>query len=303
MRTKFFLFVFLFSYSIYAGGFENLGAHSRVVSLGGAFTGVGDASYTVFYNPAGIATLSQFEFTSTYNKLFSGIDDDLYYLTFSSNLPIGKLGNLGTGLTHLKAGGWQENTLIISYAKNLVGTFNLGGSFKFLRWNAEAAPGEATQTYTGFTFDLGVFYTIQNIFGNGIMRFGASALDITQPSISINGSDDAKLPIKFATGISYYSPNFNYLIAVDGVKENENYVLKFGAEFLGMKTNVLGIETRIFIRGGYNSSMINSPLKQSSINGGFGIWVDRMKIDYGYFNHMEIQTLGGSHIISIGYQF
>ncbi|GIV45524.1 MAG: hypothetical protein KatS3mg036_0342 [Ignavibacterium sp.] len=60
------------------------------------------------------------------------------------------------------------------------------------------------------------------MFGNGVLRFGAAAQDITQPSISINGSDDAKLPMKLAIGISYYSPTYDYLFAIDGIKEEEN---------------------------------------------------------------------------------
>jgi len=292
----------IISSQTFAGGFENLGVHSRIIGMGGAFTGVGDASYTVFYNPAGLINVKKFEFSSTYNQLFTGLDDDLYYLTFSSSIPLWKFGKLGAGLTHLKAGAWQENTLIFSYAKD-IGNFGLGGNFKLLRWNAQAAPGEEAQSYLGFTFDAGLFYSIYQVLGNGILRFGAVAQDITEPSISINGSDEAKLPMKLSFGISYYSPTYDYMFAIDGIKEEDNYLLKFGAEFLGMKTKVYGVESGFYLRGGYNGIVSNSPFKQNSLNGGFGVFINQLKIDYAYESHIQITGLGGGHKISFTYQF
>lgn len=292
----------IISSQTFAGGFENLGVHSRIIGMGGAFTGVGDASYTVFYNPAGLINVKKFEFSSTYNQLFTGLDDDLYYLTFSSSIPLWKFGKLGAGLTHLKAGAWQENTLIFSYAKD-IGNFGLGGNFKLLRWNAQAAPGEEAQSYLGFTFDAGLFYSIYQVLGNGILRFGAVAQDITEPSISINGSDEAKLPMKLSFGISYYSPTYDYMFAIDGIKEEDNYLLKFGAEFLGMKTKVYGVESGFYLRGGYNGIVNNSPFKQNSLNGGFGVFINQLKIDYAYESHIQITGLCGGHKISFTYQF
>jgi len=299
---KIILLILAISIRTFAGGFENLGVHSRVIALGGAFTGVGDASYTVFYNPAGLINIERFEISSTYNQLFSGLDEDLYYLTFSSTIPLWKFGKFGAGLTHLKAGAWQENTLIMSYAKD-IGNFGFGGSFKLLRWSADAAPQEKSQNYLGFTFDAGIFYSIENVFGNGILRFGAVAQDITQPSIAINGSDDAKLPMKLAAGISYYSPTYDYLIAIDGIREEDNFILRFGGEFLGMKTKVYGMETGLYLRGGYNGIVNDTPFKQNSLNGGFGVFINNLKIDYAYVNHFQIVGLGGSHKISFTYQF
>lgn len=299
---KIFFSLIVISSILNAGGFENLGIHSRVISLGGAFTGVGDASYTVFYNPAGLMNIERFEFSSTYNQLFTGVEDDLYYLTFTSTIPLWKFGSFGAGLTHLKAGAWQENTLILSYAKG-IGNFGLGGSFKLLRWNAQAAPGEDRQNYLGFSFDAGLFYKIEQVFGNGIFSFGAVVQDITQPSIAINGSDDARLPLKIMAGISYYSPTYNYLFAVDVVKENENYLLRIGSEFLAMKTKIYGIETGFYLRGGYNGIVNDAPYKQNSLNGGFGLFVNELKIDYAYVNHFQIVGLSGSHKISFTYQF
>ncbi|MCX8010593.1 MAG: hypothetical protein N3A61_05525 [Ignavibacteria bacterium] len=101
---KILLFLFgIYLTSSFAGGFENLGVHSRVIGMGGAFFGLGDASYTVFYNPAGLSHLNSIEVNSTYSKLFPGVEDDnLHYLTFSGAVPLGIIGNFGLGVTYLK---------------------------------------------------------------------------------------------------------------------------------------------------------------------------------------------------------
>lgn len=300
--NKILFFLILASSILMAGGFDNLGYHSRVIALGGAYTGVGDASYTVFYNPAGLINIDKFEIASTYNQLYSGLDDQLYFLIFSSTIPLFNFGRFGAGITHLQAGAWQENTLILSYAKD-IGNLGIGGSFKLLRWGAQAAPGETNQSYIGYTFDAGLFYKIEQVFGSGVLKFGAVVQDLTQPSIAVNGSDDARLPMKLTAGISYYSTIYDYLFALDLTKENENFILRAGSEFLGLKTKTFGIESGLYLRGGYNGLINNTPFKQSALNGGFGVFINKLKIDYAYVTNLQIVGFGDSHKISFTYQF
>jgi hypothetical protein len=298
------IFVFICFNLVQAGGFDNLGVHSRVIGIGGVYYGIGDAPYSVFYNPAGLAHLKRIEINSTYSNLFPGLENEsIYYLTGSGVLPFEPIGSFGAGVTFLKTNHWQENTFILSYARTIFTTFGVGGSVKILRWSASAAPGEALISYFGLTFDAGAYYTIEDIFGQGSLRLGAAAQDITQPSIAKNDSKDSMLPIKLAVGISYFSPTYDYLIAIDGVKEDEAYYLKFGAEFLGMRIQVLGVETGFYVRGGYNGIVNKIYSKQSALNGGFGIFVENFKFDYAYVHQLEIESIGGSHKLSIGYHF
>jgi len=289
---------------VQAGGFDNLGVHSRVIGIGGVYYGIGDAPYSVFYNPAGLAHLKRIEINSTYTNLFPGLEDEsIYYLTASGVLPFEPIGNFGAGITFLKTNHWQENTLILSYARNMVGSFGIGGSVKLLRWSAAAAPGEAPLSFFGLSFDAGAYYTLENFLGQGNLRFGAAVQDITQPSIAKNGSKDAALPMKLAAGISYFSPGYDYLIGIDGIKEGDAYYLRLGAEFLAMKVRVLGVESGFYVRGGLNGVVNKIDSKQSSLNGGFGLFVEKFKFDYAYDHQLEIKSIGGSHKLSIGYQF
>lgn len=304
MKKKILGLIFIFFNLVHAGGFDNLGVHSRVIGIGGVYYGIGDAPYTVFYNPAGLAHLKRIEINSTYTNLFPGLEDEsIYYLTASGVLPFEPIGSFGAGATFLKTEHWQENTLILSYARSIISTLGVGGSVKLLRWSAAAAPGESPLSFFGWSFDAGAFYTIESIFDQGEIRIGAAVQDITQPSIAKNGSKDAALPIKMAVGVSYFSPGYDYLIGIDGVKEGDGYYLRFGAEFLGMKTYVLGVETGFYIRGGYNGIVNKINSKQNALNGGFGVFVEKFKFDYAYVHQLEIKSIGGSHKLSIGYQF
>jgi hypothetical protein len=48
---------------------------------------------------------------------------------------------------------------------------------------------------------------------------------------------------------------------------------------------------------------INSPYKQSGINGGFGLHIEELQIDYAYVFPLELKNVGGSHKLSLSYNF
>lgn len=299
-----FLLIFLPAASLYGGGFDDLGNSARAVSMGGAFIGVADAPYTVFYNPAGINAINNLSISSTYSNLYPGIsDDNIYYLAGSAVVPASFIGKFGVGATFLKTDLWQENMIVGTYARQIYKTFAVGGSIKLLRWSAEAAPGEDALSYLGFTFDVGAHYTFQNILEGSDIRIGASALNITEPSIASNGSDDAKLPMSLGVGLAFVSNQYNYIIAVDGIQYDGSLKIKAGAEFMGLRQEVFGARTEFLVRVGYDGIVDKSPYKQSGVNGGFGLNVEQLKIDYAYVFPLELQEVGGSHKISLSYNF
>jgi len=299
-----FLFIILFGMTVRAGGFNDLGNSARAVGMGGAFIGLADASYTVFYNPAGLAGMNRLNLSTTYSNLYPGIqDDNLYYFTLSGMIPAGIVGDFGFGGTFLNSNLWNENTFIFSYAREIYNSFSVGGSVKLLRWGAEAAPGEKALSYFGFTFDAGIHYTLKDIFDGSDLRMGIAAHNITEPSISESGSADAKLPMKLGLGLAYVSRNYNYLIAVDVVKEADDYTIKTGAEFLGLEHEVFNLYTAFYLRAGYDAILNESVYKRNTLYGGFGIQVQNLVIDYAYMFPLTFQHSGGSHKISLSYQF
>lgn len=298
------LFIFFISFNIQAGGFDDLGNSARIISMGGANIAIADAPYSIFYNPAGIHKLKNLSLSTTYSNLYPGItDDNLNYFSLSAVVPWEIIGEFGVGGTFLNSQLWKENTFIFSYAREIYGDIAVGGSLKLLRWSAGAAPGESALSYFGFTFDVGAHYTLSNIFENSELRVGVSIQNLTQPSIASNGSDDAKLPMSMGLGFAYVSNKHNYIIALDIVRFDGATKIKTGAEFLGLREEFFGLNTAFLIRVGYDGILGSDVYIQRGINGGFGLNIDDLKVDYAYVFPLVLQNVGGSHKISLNYNF
>ena len=303
-NIKIVLFIFFISFNIQAGGFDDLGNSARIISMGGANIAIADAPYSIFYNPAGIHKLKNLSLSTTYSNLYPGItDDNLNYFSLSAVVPWEIIGEFGVGGTFLNSQLWKENTFIFSYAREIYGDIAVGGSLKLLRWSAGAAPGESALSYFGFTFDVGAHYTFSNIFENSELRVGVSIQNLTQPSIASNGSDDAKLPMSMGLGFAYVSNKHNYIIALDIVRFDGATKIKTGAEFLGLREEFFGLNTAFLIRVGYDGIFGSDVYSQRGINGGFGLNIDDFKVDYAYVFPLVLQNVGGSHKISLNYNF
>lgn len=298
------LIIFIVNLNLWAGGFDDLGNSARVVSMGGAHIAVADAPYSIFYNPAGIHKIRNLSLSTTYSSLYPGIvDDNINYFSLSAVVPYELIGEFGVGGTFLNSELWKENTFIFSYAREVYGDFAVGGSLKLLRWTAEAAPGESALSYFGFTFDAGVHYTITDFLQNSDLRVGGSVQNITQPSIAHNGSDNANLPMLLGLGIALVSHEYNYIVALDLIKYDNTTKIKTGAEFLGLRQEVFGLNTAFLIRVGYDGIIGSDVYNQKGINGGFGLNVNSFMIDYAYVFPLVLQNVGGSHKISLNYNF
>ncbi|NWF88121.1 MAG: type IX secretion system membrane protein PorP/SprF [Ignavibacteriaceae bacterium] len=302
-------FIILFSAcvinsNLFAGGFDDLGNSARVVSMGGANIAVADAPYSIFYNPAGIHRIKNLSLSSTYSNLYPGIEDDnINYISLSAVVPWEIIGEFGIGGSFLNSDLWQENTFIFSYARKVYENLAIGGSLKLLRWSAEAAPGESALSYFGFTFDAGAHYTFSNLLDNSDLQVGISVQNITQPSIANNGSADANLPMSLGLGFAFVSNIYNYIIALDIVKYDNTTKIKTGAEFLGLRHEVLGLNTSFLLRVGYDGIIGSDLYSQRGINGGFGLYINDIRIDYAYVFPLVLQNVGGSHKISLNYNF
>ena len=298
------ILIFIVNLNLKAGGFDDLGNSARVVSMGGANIAVADAPYSIFYNPAGIHNIKNLSVSTTYSSLYPGIEDDnINYLSLSAVVPWEIIGEFGVGGTFLNSELWKENTFIFSYAREIYGNFAVGGSLKLLRWSAEAAPGESALSYFGFTFDAGAHYTFTDVLQNSDLRVGASIQNITQPSIANNGSSDANLPIALGIGFAFVSHAYNYIVALDLVKYDNATKIKTGAEFLGLRQEVLGLNTAFLVRVGYDGIIGSDLYAQRGINGGFGLDINDLRIDYAYVFPLVLQNVGGSHKISLNYNF
>jgi hypothetical protein len=292
----------LVSWTVFAGGFDNLGFGARPVALGGAFVSIADDPSAVFYNPAGLSQIRSLSISSMYSRLFPSVqDDNLNLLTLSGAMPIGIIGTFGVGGSFFSSDLWKESMFIASYSRTIYAGFSVGGSVKFLQWSASAPPGESSLSFVGLSFDAGAHYVMSNIIEGSDLRLGVVVHDITQPSIAKNSATDAKLPLKIEVGASYVSTVYNYLIAASLGKEGDDVKLRGGTELVGLSGDMLNTPAAFLIRAGAAGILNNKT--QGELNGGFGIRMGGLNIDYAYVYFFEISNLGGSHKISLSYSF
>jgi hypothetical protein len=68
-----------------------------------------------------------------------------------------------------------------------------------------------------------------------------------------------------------------------------------------MKTSTFGVDAEFIVRIG--GGRIISTLSQGEYNGGFGIVVEKVKVDYSYSYQAFIQNVGGISSIALSYEF
>src|SRR3569832_150921 len=122
--------------------YDDVGTSARVTGMGMAYTAVADDAYTVYYNPAGLATLDRPEFASTYSRLLTGLSDGSNiqnsFLAYEHPLDGGRNGTVGTALNYFSLDSlYHETSLFASYGRVVTREDNpspvlLGATGKFL---------------------------------------------------------------------------------------------------------------------------------------------------------------------------
>jgi hypothetical protein len=287
-----------------AGAFKDLGNGARAISLGLPYIAISDNPYAVFYNHAGIGRLKRISIASTYSRLYPFVqDDNLSYLTFGAVIPFFSIFNFGFGASLFKTGMWNENQFIFSVAREFkyIKGLSLGAGIKFLRWSSVAPVGESSYSYFNFTFDAGLIFNWRDFVNGSDLKFGLSVKNITQPSIAVNKSKDAKLPMEVAGGLVYVSNSFHYLVGVGVLKSGDDLKIDAGFEILAFSSEFLQSDFEFFLRASSGTNVKGG--KQSNLNPGFGLRYWKFKIDYAYVYDFEIADAGGSHKFSIEFNF
>jgi len=307
-----------------AAEFLKINPGGRAVGMGGALTAIGSDLYSVYYNPAGIATAtSPAQITFNHANWLAGMTYDFA----AGALYIDGLGTLFSEITifqvpeekvrtfqHPEGDGrvWDANSFALSFgfARQLTDRFSIGFNAKYIYesiWHSSAST---------FAFDFGTLYrTPFNglTIGASISNFGSTmrldGRDIQfnyDPNGDINSgpnnipskfsTDDFELPLSFRIGFAMdllKTRFIRFTAAVDAVHPNDNSeYLNTGAE--------LAYNENFFIRAGYKSLFMNNAeggltygagLKYK-INGAFKIYIDYGFADYGRLNNVQFFDIG-----------
>ncbi len=285
-----FFAISLYSADEYAGESMAIGVGARALGMGGAFVAVADDASTSYWNPAGLVNVngvevSDVKLTQSFNNQ---IDTKYTYVNLVYNVSndIGAFGvawlNQGIGNIQITdAAGTllgneenADNTIYLSYARNLIEGFSIGLSGKILLGNYPAtvingstgASSLATINYSGGGLDAGLYLNMATLSSalKGL-SLGVNFQDIyTVENWAAVGSFQGgpeQVAINVKSGLAYNIPldflkqmKSEFIVAADIDTEYQTLV-HVGAEYWWNKM--------IGIRGGIeNYSEISQGLQQ-----------------------------------------
>jgi hypothetical protein len=280
------------------GDFEDIGVGARPIGMGSAFVALVDDVHSIYYNPAGLSQLTHIEFTSSYGKLYWGLDDgsNLGNAFIGYAHPLAKLGGIGVGWLSLGLNSlYREDTFILSYGNKLFSSFSGGLNFKVLykqyssNEDTKSDPLFQEKGYSriGFSGDIGLLYNLSaNIFS------GLSLTDILQPNMNLEDERD-KLPLGVRIGIAYRDKTNLINLALDAIYKDGKFNISAGAEkwFSGKSMGV---------RGGMDIG--SDGWKSFSLGGSYQ--VSPFEIDYAFIYPLSgLRGTYGSHRFSVTLRF
>ncbi len=281
---------------------------ARALGMGGAFVAVANDASAMFWNPAGLSSIYQYEAIFSHSQWLADIDFNYGGIV----VPAGDVGTIGVNFTSLTMDQMERTTELspdgtgefffagsfsvgIAYAKTLTDWFSIGGNVKYIHesiWNSSA---------TGFGIDIGTLFVtpLPSLkFGAGISNFGTK-MQITgedllvQNDISPNNgnnpnvnaelsTDRFDIPLTLRIGFAYApisDPDAELLFVVDAIHPNDNTEsVSIGGEYSGFGRVVA-------LRAGYRSLGQADSEEQFTI--GTGLRYDTrnsliLKFDYAY---------------------
>ncbi|MCF8306422.1 MAG: PorV/PorQ family protein [Ignavibacteriales bacterium] len=289
--------------------FLKIGAGARATALGGAYTAVSDDIYSVYWNPAGIATSSsQFQLTFNHAEWLA----DMSYDYAAGAINLGEFGTLFASLTNFQVPEEKVRTeespegdgrvwdagsiaLAVGFSKMLTDRFSIGMTVKYIReaiWNSSSS---------GFAVDFGTLYRTpfnDLMIGAAISNFG-SKMQLDGRDIYFNTDpndngdtgpnnipsnyrmEEFDIPLTFRVGLSMpviQTRFIKVLAAVDATHPNDN------TEYVNSGLEI-AYDDMFFIRGGYRSLFKRNSEEDFTFGAGikYGFTDNlRVVINYGY---------------------
>ncbi|MBI4347633.1 MAG: type IX secretion system membrane protein PorP/SprF [Elusimicrobia bacterium] len=209
--------------------YNDVGVGARVVGLGNAFTAVADDVNSIYYNPAGLATLDRAQVGTTYSRLYQGLSDrsglQNSFLAFESPIRQGRQGAYGVAWNYFTLDSlYRESSVYGSYGRRLFPATLPGGLFggvsaKYLsRGLGQTAVADNALNPTGaatgqqdpvlkrgsqstMDLDVGLLYRLYPRF-----TLGLAVQHLMEPNVSFASNDSDKLGRNIKLGGAYRTP-------------------------------------------------------------------------------------------------
>jgi hypothetical protein len=271
---------------------QGQGVSARAWGLGGAYVGVADAPDTLYWNPAGLANLSEPGLSLDHNSFFAGASQD----TVSLDLPLTRSQTLGLGVDYVNFGGFtdrdaQGNPLGSVNAYDLqaklgdalqIGSgLSFGASLSLLSENLDNAPQSSEALDLGLTWDAAPG-----------LRAGLSLMQLGLGGSNAADSAQVRVGASFRPGAGALDATlFSVAVEADG---GGFEAVQAGAETLLYST--------LALRAGYQW-IPQTQVQLDALDGlslGLGFKFGDLGLDYAY---LPFGYLGDSQRLSLDWRF
>lgn len=291
-----------FAQQQYTYDFLNLNVDARSSAMAGSFIAVGNDVNSIFYNPAGLATLTGKQASVGFFKYLLDINSgNAAYSQKYKNL-----GYFGVGIRYMNYGSFEkydenfvnqgtfgasELALSLGYANKYKKNIDYGASVKFIYSSIEE------YNSVGLALDLGGIYHFENDLNVAI-----SILNLGTQIKKYNGKSE-KLPLDIRVG---FNKRLDYLpltiniglcnLADDYDKFYERFKnIIIGGEFV--------LNDYMLLRLGYNNAQRqNFKTGTSASIGGFSAGIGFKYLTYKFdYSFNSLGNIGGAHRINLGF--
>lgn len=289
--------------------FLEIAPSARGAAMGNAFSAIADDASALYYNPAGISLVNNYELITNGIQYPAGIR-----LAYAGVIvPISPLiGNIGISFTSLfleeamqvtepmlggDYGNWTGEYFLcyqyagqISYAKALTDKFSAGLSLRFIRSTLDDRDNTSSQAIGA---DIGTLYDTQfrSIkLAIVITNFGPDAAyksyDADDPDVENYDHESFPLPMAFRIGISAVpldAKPHKVTLDIEGEHPNHNYE----RAYVGME---YGFNDLLFLRGGYK---IGHDVETWSAGGGIHVpaAIAKLKVEAAYTDYSYLTNV------------
>ena len=311
-----------------AAAFLEIPVGANAIGMGGAYVSVANDASSLFWNPAGIASIEKYEAILSHTNWIAETGFDYAGLV----LPLGELGNIGFSFTSFSMGDMKVRTVEkpegtgeyfsagdiaigISFSRNLSDRFSIGFTGKYIQQNIWHMSAQAFALDAGTKFKTDLFGGM--VIGASMYNFGTPMQMIgrdTRYFISVDptkqGSNDQiptnietdswDLPLTFQIGVStnaIKTEEYRLTVAADAIHPNNEYEsMNFGIE--------AAFKEFLFLRGGYQNAFMKDAEGGLSFGVGFNsklILANAfVKFDYAFRDFGRLQNI---HTFSLGIAF
>lgn len=293
-----------------SAAFKDSGWSPRAQGQGGAFTSADDDASVVFYNPAGLAFLSQYEIGLMYDKPFMGLDGvalEKKYAVYC--LPIRNSGTITFAWTDYTANNiYREDAYYLSYAFDATPflpsletrrtSLAVGVNGKYLMHQYELD----ARTYNDpvfkrdrskgdFSADFGLLLH-KELQDSSSINAGLSLRNIVQPDLGLAQADI--VPLETRLGANYYTSVLRGVycanIAVDVAQRDKETNYHFGGE--------CWLVPAFGLRAGFNANEL-----AFGLSGDLTLSTFDLRLDYTFLWPLYIMETSGSHQIAFVVRF